>query len=225
MPTILAIDTSSPVCSVALAATGDVVTRQTPAERQAAQKLLPLIESLFTDHSITLANIDAIAVVTGPGSFTGMRIGVGVAQGLSFAANCPVIGVSSLALTAVAGQRKLEPSITHWLVAEPARNGEVYFAAYNVVAKGQAELMGKEQVARPEALQIPVIESSWNSAGAAWDDELPDKLGVARAEYYDSATVDMTALCEIAGYRLGSGQYQPDGAVLPNYIKDQLDYS
>ena len=68
--------------------------RQTPAERQAAQKLLPLVDALLTDQSVTLAGVDAIAVVTGPGSFTGMRIGVGVAQGLSFASNCPVIASS-----------------------------------------------------------------------------------------------------------------------------------
>ena len=225
MSTILAIDTSSPVCSVALAVAGKVVTRQTPAERQAAQKLLPLVEALLSDQLLTLASVDAIAVVTGPGSFTGMRIGVGVAQGLSFAADCPVIGISALALTAVSGQRALPSSNQHWLVAEPARDGEVYFAAYHVAAAGQADLLGKEQVAIPENLQIQTSDSLWNSAGAAWDEDLASRLGITLASHYEALSADLIALCDIARHRLESGQYQTDGGVLPNYIKDQLDYS
>ncbi len=225
MPTLLTIDTSTPVCTVALTSEGEISRRSTAAERQAAQKLLPLIDELLRANKATISDVDAIAVVTGPGSFTGMRIGVGVAQGLSFASGKPVIGVSALALTALATHLVAPKTGDYWLVAEPARDGEYYFGAYRMLTDGDVELLGTEQVALPSRLKVSTVNESWRAAGRGWSDggfQLPN---VQITSHGDTAADPAAALCQLALIRFSKQQYQADGAILPNYIKEQLDYS
>ena len=102
MNTILTIDTSSTNCAVGLQRGDVLLERVSEAQRQSAQRVLPMISELLLDAKIQLSDIDIIAVVAGPGSFTGVRIGVAVAQGLSMSAAIPVVPLSSLALLAIA---------------------------------------------------------------------------------------------------------------------------
>jgi tRNA threonylcarbamoyladenosine biosynthesis protein TsaB len=89
MAKILAIDSSSKLCAVGLI-NGDAVTSyQSPTQKAAAQSLLPLIQRLLSEATLSIRDLDAIAVRAGPGSFTGIRIGVGIAQGLSEANSTP----------------------------------------------------------------------------------------------------------------------------------------
>src|SRR5690606_19486379 len=111
---ILAIDSSHARCSVALTRRdgSGVELRESAQDRQHARQMLPMIDELLVSQQFRLKDLDAIAIVNGPGSFTGLRIGAGVAQGLAFGAGLPVVGVSSLAVMAMkawrsSGQRHL----------------------------------------------------------------------------------------------------------------------
>ena len=100
MSKILAIDTSNALCSAALSIDSRIALRFSDQERQHARRLLPMIAELLAEQNQQLTALDVIAIVSGPGSFTGLRIGAGVAQGLAFGSGVPVVGVSALEIIA-----------------------------------------------------------------------------------------------------------------------------
>ena len=99
---ILAIDTSSNACGVALLCNNEVKALHELAPMQQTQKILPMIDALLGEAKVSLNQLDALAFGCGPGSFTGVRIAVSVMQGLGYAMNLPLIPVSSLAALAQA---------------------------------------------------------------------------------------------------------------------------
>jgi len=97
---ILAIDTSSMACSVALADNEELLERHEIIGNRHSRKLLGFVQALLIRAGTSLHDLDAIAIGNGPGSFTGLRLGLGVAQGLAWGADLPLIPVSSLAAMA-----------------------------------------------------------------------------------------------------------------------------
>ena len=128
MSRILSIDTSNSLCSVALSDGGQITFSVSNEPRQHARRVLPMIAELLAARKMRSSDLDAIAVVRGPGSFTGLRIGAGVAQGLAFGAGIPVIGVSALEIIAMKAHRAIGHN--HLLVGVCAREDEIYSAAY-----------------------------------------------------------------------------------------------
>src|SRR5690606_29592 len=100
MTTILALDTATEACSVALLHEGRVLSHYEVAPRLHAQRLLPMVHDLLGEAGLALCARDAIAFGRGPGAFTGVRIAIGVVQGLAFALDRPVLPVSNLAVLA-----------------------------------------------------------------------------------------------------------------------------
>lgn len=95
--TTLAIDTSEQACSVALACEGTVIDRASEIiGRGHAERLLPLIEERLAAAGRSYKDLERIAVTTGPGTFTGLRIGLSVARGLALQADIPCVGVTGL---------------------------------------------------------------------------------------------------------------------------------
>lgn len=123
-PVILALETSSEICSVSLRVGESTASREEQAGQKHSELLLPMIHDLLDAAHLRVADLDAIAFGAGPGSFTGLRIGCGVVQGLGFAAGCPVVPVGSLEALAEAadGQRVV--------VCTDARMGQIYHGAY-----------------------------------------------------------------------------------------------
>ncbi|MEK7708231.1 MAG: tRNA (adenosine(37)-N6)-threonylcarbamoyltransferase complex dimerization subunit type 1 TsaB, partial [Pseudomonadota bacterium] len=121
---ILALETSTEFCSVALYLDGKIFNKEILAERRHSEILLPMVHELLEESALALQQLDGIAFGAGPGSFTGLRIACGVAQGLAYATNLPVIGISTLEAVA---QQIDEQKI---IVALDARMGEIYHAAY-----------------------------------------------------------------------------------------------
>ena len=80
---LLAIETSTETCSVALAVNGDILEYYRHAPREHAELLLPWVDQILAEAGVTFSSVDAIAFSRGPGSFTSLRIGIGVVQGLS----------------------------------------------------------------------------------------------------------------------------------------------
>lgn len=163
---MLAIETSSEACSVALQIEEKIFSYHEIAPQQQAKIILPRIEKLFQDAKITLQEIDAIAFGCGPGSFTGIRIAVSVAQGLGYAANLPLIPISSLAALAQTAYEALG-----WkkiAVAMDARMQEIYCGLYVVEKNSTMELIGKEKVGAPETWKIEQGEK-YSGVGNGWN--------------------------------------------------------
>lgn len=130
---LLAIDTATECCSAALWVDGKCYHRSTTQPRRHAELILPFVDELLTDANIQKKDIQGLVVGHGPGAFTGVRIGVGVAQGLALALNTPVIAVSNLETLAFCAYSQLKTTEQRTIVvATDARMNEVYWARYHV---------------------------------------------------------------------------------------------
>ena len=148
---LLAIETATETCSVALSVNGDVQQRFKHAPRQHAELILPWVEELLAQAGIGFGAVDAIAFSRGPGSFTSLRIGIGVVQGLAWASGCPVIPVSSLAATA---QVAADKGINTALVALDARMNEVFTGLFRRNDNGVMTVDGVERVCGPGLVDL-----------------------------------------------------------------------
>ncbi|HSW69924.1 MAG TPA: tRNA (adenosine(37)-N6)-threonylcarbamoyltransferase complex dimerization subunit type 1 TsaB [Gammaproteobacteria bacterium] len=162
---ILALDTSSSACSIALSIDHKFFVRHEIAPMQQAKIILPLIKDLLEAANTTISQLDAIAFGRGPGSFTGVRIAVSAAQGLAYAANKPLISISSLAGMAQGAYQDL--GWTKLIAAIDARMGEIYWGAYEIQENGLVKLAGKEQISRPEEIILP--DAMYCGVGNAWE--------------------------------------------------------
>jgi tRNA threonylcarbamoyladenosine biosynthesis protein TsaB len=128
MSTIIAIETSSELASAALLRGDQVIARESSGVQTHSQSVLPMVQQLLQQAGIALAQCDAIAFGAGPGSFTGVRTACGVAQGLAFGADLPVVPVVTLQAMAQACREACGASDV--LAVMDARMGEVYWAQY-----------------------------------------------------------------------------------------------
>lgn len=147
MALILCIESSAEVCSVALSCDGKgIVVHEGGEERDHAKVLAPLIQKVLDEGNCRVAEIDAVAVSRGPGSYTSLRIGVSTAKGLCFAANKPLISIGSLhSLAALA--RVEEPSFDGLLCPlMDARRMEVYTALYDMNLNVVEDVSAKEVI-------------------------------------------------------------------------------
>ncbi|MDF7680916.1 tRNA (adenosine(37)-N6)-threonylcarbamoyltransferase complex dimerization subunit type 1 TsaB [Enterobacteriaceae bacterium ESL0689] len=165
---ILALDTATEACSVALWNEGIQGARFEICPREHTQRILPLVQDILTENHIALTELDALAFGRGPGSFTGVRIGIGIAQGLALGAELPMIGVSTLATLAQGAWRKT--GIPRVLTAIDARMGEVYWAEYQRDEQGIWHGEASETVLTPEAVsqRLQQLDGQWAIAGTGW---------------------------------------------------------
>ncbi len=165
---ILAIDTATEACSVALWNDGTTFAHFELCPREHTQRILPLVRAALADADVKLTDLDALAFGRGPGSFTGVRIGIGIAQGLALGAELPMIGVSTLATMAQGAWRKT--GATRVLAAIDARMGEVYWAEYQRDADGVWHGEETEAVLKPEAVseRLQQLDGSWAMVGTGW---------------------------------------------------------
>ena len=151
MALILNIDTSTDVCSVAIARDGNLIALKENDEGFNHSTLLGVyVDDLLKENDLTANDLDAVAVSMGPGSYTGLRIGVSLAKGICFGAGKPLIAVSTLAALANAvAQREGEEFFYCPMI--DARRMEVYTAIYdregNVVRDIHAEVIEENSFA------------------------------------------------------------------------------
>ena len=127
-----------------------------------------MVQDILAANSITLTDIDALAFGRGPGSFTGVRIGIGIAQGLALGANLPMTGVSTLATMAQGAWRK--SGATRVLAAIDARMGEVYWAEYQRDENGVWHGEETEAVLNPGLVseRLKQLSGEWATVGTGW---------------------------------------------------------
>lgn len=154
MPTLLAIDAATDACSVALYQAGRVSEDFRLLPKSHTQFLLPMVDEQLASGGLNLADIDAIAFTAGPGSFTGLRVACAMVQGLAFAADIPVIPVSTLQV--MAQYATVDLSLAQGELIVPvldARMAEVYWAAFEV-SDGTAVRRRDDTLAAPGNVQL-----------------------------------------------------------------------
>ncbi|WP_110968249.1 tRNA (adenosine(37)-N6)-threonylcarbamoyltransferase complex dimerization subunit type 1 TsaB [Pseudomonas huaxiensis] len=218
MTTLLALDTATEACSVALLHDGKITSHYEVIPRLHAQKLLPMIQTLLAEAGVALSAVDAIAFGRGPGAFTGVRIAIGVVQGLAFALERPVLPVSNLAVLA---QRALrEHGVTRVASAIDARMDEVYWGCYEEQA-GEMRLQGLEAVLPPEQVALPQgAGGQWFGAGTGWgySERLAVKVEAQDASMLPHA-LDLLTLAQFAWQR---GESVPADQAQPVYLRDKV---
>jgi len=219
---LLALDTSSLACTVAVLYDGRVQERHALEARAHTRLLVPMIRELLSAASLTPADLDAIVLGNGPGSFIGIRIGASVAQGLAYAAGVPIVPVSSLA--AVAAEALDSSEVARVLVAQDAHMGEVYAAGF---ARGEHDL----PVAAGAAVLEPIGRialaaegDEWHAAGEAWH-RYPELLAANAARIagvLDARWPRARYLLALGRRAFAAGEAIDPGALEPAYVRERV---
>ncbi|MGU5544148.1 tRNA (adenosine(37)-N6)-threonylcarbamoyltransferase complex dimerization subunit type 1 TsaB [Aeromonas veronii] len=221
---ILAVDTATEACSAALLVGDKLFSRWEEAPRDHTRKILPMVQAVLEDAGISLSDLDAIAFGRGPGSFTGVRIGISVAQGLAFGAGVPLIGISTLAAMAQ-GAYRLDGA-QQVLTAIDARMNEVYFGRYELI-DGRMQLVGDEVVSEPAALvdvrdklagPVTCVGTGFETYGETLSG-LADELAVSQVRF--PAAEDMLPLARAAWL---AGEAVPVEQATPVYLRDKVTW-
>jgi tRNA threonylcarbamoyladenosine biosynthesis protein TsaB len=183
-------------------------------------RLLPMVDELLAERDLKLRDLDAIAFARGPGSFTGLRICLGVVQGLAFGAQLPVIPISTLAALAQTGATDLREG-TRILSAIDARMDEVYWGWFEKAANGLVRSLNAEQLSAPERVESIFSGGAAIGVGSGWSYQ--PRLDAAGFAHID-ATLLPRASAVVA---LALPIWNANGAVdveqaLPVYLRDQV---
>ncbi|HEV2621329.1 MAG TPA: tRNA (adenosine(37)-N6)-threonylcarbamoyltransferase complex dimerization subunit type 1 TsaB [Frateuria sp.] len=217
---LLALETSTEACSVALVHGEEVIARSELAPRRHAELALPMADALLAEAGIGRHALDAIAVGRGPGAFTGVRLGVALAQGMALALDRPVVPVSSLAALALEAPED-EPAI---LAVIDARMGEVYAACYRHDAAGGLVALDEERVCLPQALELPEADR-WIIVGSGWStyaDVLRGRLTGALVQAHGERYPQARHVAELAVREFRAGRAVSAEQALPVYLRDKV---
>ena len=222
---LLAIETSTEACSVALYSDGKTSEFYELAPMRHAELLLPAIQSLLDAAGLPLANLDAIAFGRGPGSFTSLRIGIGVVQGLAWGAGLRVVPVSSLAAVAQAvieEKKGSDPFFSSICVAMDARMQEVYTANFQRGDDGYVMASGEERVCSPDLVSVPEDEP-FIAAGNGFErfEELRP-LAAKAAECHPDIWPRASVICKLALKWLESNEPLSAGLAQPVYVRNNV---
>lgn len=161
---ILAFETSTEFCSVALQLEDTIIEKEIRAGQRHSEILLFMIQEILEEAKLTLQQIDGIAFGAGPGSFTGLRIACGVAQGLAYATGAPIIRISTLEAVA---QKVNKQKV---IVTLDARMGEIYHASYQKMTNHGWDIVSSPILCLPQ--QAPALSdtnTNWHGCGSGFD--------------------------------------------------------
>ena len=237
---ILAIDTSTEFLSLALWLDGRLLSRDIHAGQTHSQQILPMLRELLDEAQVELKALDGIAFGAGPGSFTGLRIACGVAQGLAFGADLPVLPIDTLLAVAEEARAAAAAAgtapVTRVLAVMDARMEQVYVAAYeftpnatNAATDDAEHMQGTwrcvqaPELHSPESLQWPAdwSQDGFIAAGNAWPvyaGRWPAALSAPQVLALPTAA----ALLRLAPAAWAAGQAVPPEEALPLYIRDKV---
>jgi len=214
---ILAVETSTEYCSVALWQDGTVSERCELVGQKHSEVLMAMLDGVLNDAGIRIGQVDGIAFGKGPGSFTGVRIACGVAQGLALGADVKVVGVCTLqALAQASGRDKV-------IAALDARMGELYLAAYE---KRDGNWLAAIEPCLCKADTAPdVIGDSWLGAGSGFavnSDVLQEHYGKQLAGVDGGAAPLASAVAVLAAGEFAKGNELDAAQALPLYLRDKV---
>ena len=231
---LVAFDTSAENCSVAVQIDGEVRSDHRIVQREHAALLLPMVQGLLSEFSVSPAELDGVGFGRGPGSFTGVRIAAAAAQGLAIAADCGVQGVSSLQAMASACVREADHNLadtltgSEWVLAAlDARMDQIYVACYQaqtgVPQRVEEVVVGaNEFLLNPERLVNRVVlcgsgAERYESVLAARCKEFGDlELNLISGVYPHA--LDLLSLIESND----SAQWLPPQEAMPVYLRNKV---
>jgi tRNA threonylcarbamoyladenosine biosynthesis protein TsaB len=217
---LLAIDTSSKYSAIGLQIGESRMEKLSLSGRSHSRNILPNIIQLVQEADAKLSDLDGIVFGKGPGSFTGLRITVGVVQGLGFGLQIPVIPVSTLACLAQGEFR--ESGATSVLVALSARQQEVYFGAYRIEDKVPF-LSGAESVI--DASGIPEQEPlDWVGIGDGWSfrEQIESAIRTSVSRVNLEVWPKPADLLDIGLVKMARGETIPAMEARPEYLREQV---
>ena len=214
---ILALDTSTEYCSVALWQDGVVVERGELVGQKHSETLMAMLDALLHDTGVKLAQLDAIAFGMGPGSFTGVRIACGVTQGLALGANLPVVGVCTLeALAEASGKSRV-------IAALDARMDEIYHAVYERQHDAWTTVSAP-CLCKPEDAP-PVAGGDWFGAGSgfAMYSTVLEARYAGHLQGCDGAALPRAAaIAALGAVQCALGRGVDAAEALPLYLRDKV---
>jgi tRNA threonylcarbamoyladenosine biosynthesis protein TsaB len=209
---VLALETSTRALSAALWREGAAIERRAESLSGGSGLVLRWVDELLAEAGVGMGALDGIAFGAGPGSFTGLRLACGVAQGLAFGLDVPTCAVCTLeALALASGEARV-------LACLDARMNEVYWAAYEVSGRNVAEVLAP-QVAHPSSVALPPGDA-WVGCGdgyASYGETLARPSRV-RADAVPTAA----AVAELAAPRLRRGAGVDAAQAMPLYVRDKV---
>lgn len=221
---ILAIETATEACSAAVYRDGAVAERYQLAPREHNRLILPMIGEVLAESGIGLSAVDALAFGRGPGSFTGVRIAAGVAQGIAFARDLPVVPVSTLAALASEALDH-EPNAEWAFPCIDARMGEIYWAVY-FRGGDRPRLEGAERVMAPSAIDCSMFPALRGvGAGSGWStyrNLLEQLLGDCRLTVLSDRFPRAAEVARLGAIGFANGEAVPAESALPVYLRDQV---
>ena len=213
---LLSLDTSTEFLSLALQLGDKTYVHYQHAGNTSSELILPQIHALLEEAKVKLSDLDGIAFGAGPGAFTGVRIACGVAQGLGFGANIPVVGVNTLlALAEASGEDKV-------IACLDARMGEIYYAAFEKINGEWVEQISTK-VCKPEA--APLLLGSWVGVGSGWA-AYGEILSAVYAQNLTKIMAEITptaeAILKLATPTFTAGLAKPASEAAPIYIRNRV---
>lgn len=215
---LLALDTSSLACTVGVLSDDGMATRHEEQPREHTRLLVPMIRDVLLDADLELADLDAIVLGNGPGSFIGMRIAASVAQGLAFGAGLKVVPVSSMA--AVAADASVDGNETV-AVAQDAHMEEVYLGIYRV-KDGIPAAIEPERI--QEQCRIGGLGTGVVAAGYGWH-RYPNFLQANREAFCKVSPIHYPharALLTLGRASLEHGQSMSPQELVPAYLRQKV---
>jgi len=214
---LLAFETSTEACSVAVSVDGRVLERFELAPRRHTELALPWAEALLAEAGITRRQLDAVAVGRGPGAFTGVRLAIAVGQGIALALDLPLVPVSTLAALAMRGAGE------RCIAAIDARMGEVYLGRFARAGAG-VRALSTEVVVRPELAELPDGDG-WHGVGTGFgaaDNALPARFGQRLAAVDAQALPHAADVAQLAALALAGGEGLAPERVEPAYLRNDV---
>lgn len=213
---ILAIDCSTEWLAVAVRDGEATRERREHAQQSHSQRVLPLVRELLDEASLDLRDFGGVAFGAGPGSFTGVRIACGVAQGLALGASLPVVAVPTLEV--LAEDARARHGAQRVLACLDARMHEVYVAAYEH-GDGHWSEVSAARVIKPADVDVPA--GRWFGAGNGFA-AYPSLVRFA-AEGSDATLVPTaSAVARLASVRFAAGEGVAAEAALPHYVRHRV---
>lgn len=215
---LLAFEAATARLSVALWCDGVLTEKAADVPNGGSERLLPWANELLAAAGLTLGQLDGIAFGAGPGSFTGLRLACGVAQGLAFGLDLPVVPVGTLAALA------LEAGDGQVLACLDARMHEVYVAAYRVAGDRVEEIMAPK-VGAGETAPLP-DGAGWRGVGAGFatvqGDVIRQRMGERLASVDANVLPSAAAVARLAAPVLAHGGGVDAAHAVPLYVRDKV---
>jgi tRNA threonylcarbamoyladenosine biosynthesis protein TsaB len=216
---LLALDTSTECCSVALLLDDALTLREELTERGHAELILPFVDELLAAAGLRLRDLHGIAFGRGPGAFTGLRIAAGVVQGLAYAAGFRVAPVSSLAAVAARTPGAVGETV---LVCNDARMGELYWGHFSVGTEGDVTALDPERVGPPESIRALADARHAAGNGLARHANLRAALSATGLRIHDGLYPRADAIARLGAACFAAGRTVAPDEALPIYVRDEV---